>query len=375
MDSNAFEIYWWEQITSAYDFVRATVTASRECKIPVLLVPNDLPWRYSMRCVMQACVVKDGFQLGVETIDVLDKNKQNLAPGSFLLDMLGDDTYRRNSRHTIQQHILNNSLMQGKLLWIKGISETNVDQWLEFCNGFKIDQRKRGMIIVEIPFDKDLSQYENLEAIRYESFIRDYSVHLFIGYVLDDKGYDERWRNYVSMLISTLCKKDVEIACRLALDYDFKVVRIEEALRKIAADERFARRGCSEDHILNLVRNNKNEKIERLIWTAQMQTLFPMMEIERIKWVEQYFAEIDSVIKKRGITVVGEKNKIANPYEAELKHLYELYKYGYLDQRRVDKKENRLKLMYDCRNDLAHLHVCTHEKVFALLNAQFEDFF
>ena len=215
MDSSAFERYWWEKITSASDFVRAAVKALHGRKIPVLLVPNDLPWRDSMRYVMQGHVVKDHC-LCVETIDVLDENKDNLAPGVFLLKRLGDDTYRRSSKHAIQQHILNNNLMQGKLLWIKGLSEINVDQWMKFCNGFEIDQRERGMIVVEIPFDKDLSRYENLKAIRYESLIRDYSVQLFIEYVLDGKGYDKRWRSYLSMLVSTLCKKDVEIACRLA---------------------------------------------------------------------------------------------------------------------------------------------------------------
>lgn len=375
MDSSALERYWWDKITSASAFVDATVTALRECKMPVLLVPNDLPWRNSMRYVMQEHVMADRSRLCVETIDVFDKNKNNLAPGAFLLKVWKDDTYRRSSRLTIQQHILNNNLMQGKLLWIKGLSEKNVDQWLGFCNGFKIDQRERGMIVVEIPFDKDLSRYENLKAIQYESFIRDYSVQLFIEYVLDDKGCDERWRNYLSMLISTLCKKDVEIACKLAQNYDLKVCRIDEALRNISVDKKFARRGCSEDHILNLVRNKKTEKIDRLIWTAQMQVLFPMMEIERVKWVERYFAEIKSVIKTRGITAVGDNAWIENPYEAELKHLCELYKRGDLDKEQDEKRKNRLKLMYDCRNDLAHLHVCSHEKVYALLNARFEDFF
>lgn len=375
MESSALERYWWEKITSASAFVDATVTALRECKMPVLLVPNDLPWRNSMRYVMQEHVVEDSFHLCVETIDVLDENKENLAPGVFLLKKLDDDTYRRSSRHTIQQHILNNNQMQGKLLWIKGLSETNVDRWLEFCNGFEIDQRERGMIVVEIPFDKDLSRYENLKAIRYESFIRNYSVQLFIEYVLDDKGYDDRWRNYLSMLISTLCKKDVEIACRLAQDQNLKVYRIDEVLRNISLDKKFARRGCSEDHILNLVRNKKTEKMDRLVWTAQMQVLFPMMEIERVKWVERYKTEIKSVLDKRGITVVGSNTFIADPYEVELKHLHDMYRLGELDKERDDKRENRLKLMYDCRNDLAHLHTCSHEKVCALLNAQFEDFF
>lgn len=375
MESSALERYWWDKITSASSFVDATVTALRECKMPVLLVPNDLPWRDSMRFVMQEHVVADRSRLSVETIDVLDKNKGNLAPGIFLLKMLGDDTYRRSSRYAIQQHILNNNLMQGKLLWIKGLSETNIDRWLEFCNGFEIDQRERGMIVVEMPFDKDLSQYENLRAIQYESLIRDYSVQLFIEYVLDDKGYDKRWRRYLSILISTLCKKDVEIACRLAQDCDLKVWKIKEVLKKISSDEQFARRGCSEDHILNLVRNKKEVEIDRLIWTAQMQVLFPMMEIERIKWVERYETEIKSVIKKRGITVVGGNTFIADPYEAELKHLHDLYRLGDLEKKQDKKREERLKLMYDCRNELAHLHICSHEKVYALLNAQFEDFF
>ena len=375
MENSAFEIYWWEKITSASAFVDATVAALRECKMPVLLVPNDLPWRDSMRYVMQGHVVKDCFRLSVETIDALDENKGNLTPGIFLLKMLEDDTYRRSSRHTIQQHILNNNLMQGKLLWIKGLSETNIDQWLEFCNGFKIDQRERGMIVVEMPFDKDLSRYENLKAIQYESYIRNYSVQLFIEYVLDDKGYDKRWRNYLAMLISTLCKKDVEIACRLAQDHNLKVCRIDEALRNISVDKKFARRGCSEDHILNLVRNKKTEKMDRLIWTAQMQVLFPMMEIERVKWVERYKTEIKSVLDKRGVTVVGGNTFIADPYEVELKHLHDMYRLGELDKEWDDKRENRLKLMYDCRNDLAHLHTCSYEKVCALLNAQFEDFF
>ncbi|SHH39661.1 hypothetical protein SAMN05720761_11420 [Fibrobacter sp. UWCM] len=375
MERSAFEIYWWEKITSASAFVDATVTALRECKLPVLLVPNDLPWRDSMRYVMQGHAVADCSRLSVETIDVLDKNKENRTPGVFLLKMLGDDTYRGSSVHTIQQHILNNNLMQGKLLWIKGLSEKNVDQWLKFCNGFEIEKRERGMIVVEMPFDNDISQYKNLKAIRYESLIRDYSVQLFIEYVLDDKGYDKRWRHYLSMLISTLCKKDVEIACMLAQDYKLKVCRIDEALRNISVDARFARRGCSEDHILNLVRNKRTEKIDRLIWTAQMQVLFPIMEIERIKWVERYWAEIKSVIETRGITVVGGNTWIANPYEAELKRLYELYKGEALDKERDKKRESRLKLMYECRNELAHLHICSHEKVYALLEAQFEDFF
>lgn len=375
MESSAFEIYWWEKITSASAFVDATVTALREYKLPVLLVPNDLPWRDSMRYVMQGHVVADCSRLSVETIDVLDKNKENLVPGVFLLKMLGDDTYRGSSSHTIQQHILNNNLMQGKLLWIKGLSKKNVDQWLEFCNGFKIDKRERGAIVVEMPFDRDLSQYENLRAIKYESFIRDYSVQLFIEYVLDDQGYDKRWGNYLSMLISTLCKKDVEIACRLAQDYNYKDCCIDEALLNISADERFARRGCSEDHILNLVRNKKKKKIDRLIWTAQMQVLFPMMEIERVKWVERYFTEIKSVIAKPDNTILKDRFWIKNPYDVEFYPLYKLYIDSALDKEPDKKREYRLELMLKCRNQLAHLHICTDEMVRDLLKDQFEDFF
>lgn len=367
MNNSDLEKYWWSKITSAKSFVNATVDALREHKIPVLLVPNDLPWRETMRVVIQESITKDISTLSIETIDVHDEGGDSVEPGSFLLEYLKDVNYRKGGRFTIQEHILRNGLLENKLLWIKGLSRNNYEDWVNFCDGFIIHQRNQGMIVIEVPFEENLSDYGNLKAVQYETLIRDYGVQLFLDHILDQMEYSDNWKRYLSMLISSLCKKDVEVACDFAQKFNHKVTRIDDALKQLAKDLKYERRGSAEGHILNLVRNSKQDDINRLVWIAQMQVLFPILEVERVKWVKYYEKQIKNVLEKQTVLYADGITRILDPYEIEVKHLYTFYYNKDLDENFDAKKLNRLEVMRECRNHLAHLKTCKHEWVYALL--------
>ena len=134
----------------------------------------------------------------------------------------------------------------------------------------------------------------------------------------------------------------------------------------------FIRRGAeaSSTHILKYARNKRWSEINHRIWSAQVQTLFPLIELERIELISKYQEEIQEALDQEATYQYGEE--LTDPIEVELgtmcylmarrrsDYLYSLYIPDESDRERIH-------FLHECRNRLAHAETCTVEQVSALL--------
>ncbi len=154
---------------------------------------------------------------------------------------------------------------------------------------------------------------------------------------------------------------------------DFKHDEVKDMLYKLAESEDFARRGNDKEsqHILSYVRKKDETAIERRIWKAQMQILFPLIELERIKLIEKWEDNISRALQENRITQYGKQ--IYEPFDVELGTLdYYMHKYQeggrwtYISINDATDRR-RIEFLHECRNILAHVGCCSTEQVVELL--------
>jgi hypothetical protein len=171
---------------------------------------------------------------------------------------------------------------------------------------------------------------------------------------------------------AVLCDTDAEVSEHLLQDVNFSDESPVEGLRRIASRPEFARRGQEpqSDHILQHIRNGSLSEIERRIWSAQVQTLFPIIEMERVDIIKRNFTAIKEALEQEVITQYCEE--ITNPYDVELGTLcYLMARRGadgyYLLYIPDEALRNRVRFLHECRNLLAHAECCSPAQVTELL--------
>ena len=155
-------------------------------------------------------------------------------------------------------------------------------------------------------------------------------------------------------------------------------------MQKIAADEAYLRRGESNDqHILSLIRKESMSVINTQIWKTQLQVLFPLLEIERVSFIERYRKQVQEALgekyfdfrtgRSQCIYQFGET--VSDPDDAELGTIYRMTKlkrdadtHQYLLYIPDEQSRSRIELLHDLRNSLAHGNICMIDKVAEFIN-------
>ena len=155
-------------------------------------------------------------------------------------------------------------------------------------------------------------------------------------------------------------------------------------MRKIAADGAYLRRAESSSlHILSLVRKESISAIDAQIWKAQLQVLFPLLEIERVSFIKRYRKQVQEALgekyhdfrtgRPQYIYQFGET--VSDPDNAELGTIYRMTKlrrdadaYQYLLYIPDEQSRSRIELLHDLRNSLAHGNTCAIDKVIEFIN-------
>ena len=165
---------------------------------------------------------------------------------------------------------------------------------------------------------------------------------------------------------------------------DFMMQEPIEGIRKVADDGAYRRRGESNNqHILNALRSEDLDRINILIWKAQLQVLFPLIEMERVSFVTYFHDKVNEAIHDcyydnrsgRGQRILQFGELIDNPSDAELGTIYRMTKlrkesdyYQYLLYIPNEQDRNRVDLLHSIRNDLAHGKSCDVGRVAEFIN-------
>lgn len=382
---------WWTSITGPKNLCEDVVRSLRDKSCVCLVVPDDLPWRSEMR----ACVENGMHQhpdmesFFVEFIDVADDCPDAVDIGRYLLERFANPDvaagYRRRSK--IQQYILDNHVLDNRVLWIKGMTTAQEINWLQFCKDYAAGREQDGRFVLEARWTHNETERRNLAVIRYDEMVNRNDLALFNSIYLNDekRSYSPVWQQYAATLCSLLCKTDAETSRALMERCDFTQEEPYTGIHKVAEDSEYIRRGESNpEHVLNCFRTGTDAKIKTQIWKAQLQILFPLLEIERVNFIECYRDQIQEAIQTKycdyrtgySQRIYQYGGPIENPDEVELGTIYRMMKLKcdsdtsqYLLYIPNENSRLRLDLLHELRNSLAHGKACSVTKVAEFANS------
>ena len=388
---------WWDEITGPQTLVRTLADNIQAAKSVILYVPDDLPWRRQMRLSVERVLRGTDNELLIWCIDCQTDCQQFIrqdgtvdVAGYLLHERAAPEVrsgYRKTSGMTIQQYMINNHVLQDRVIWVKGLDKKQTKSWLDFCKDYSVHSQYDGVFVIESYEEIQSFSTESMTAINYLDFVSRYDALLFNNMMVAGIPKKEEWKSYIASAATMVCNLDVELAEALISSTDFTSTNIAEAIIAIAHSDRFQNRynapHLDKDHPLALVRDGRLSKIDKRIWKAQLQVLYPLLEIERVSFVEHYEAEIKEGFSLEYSDKYGVRHKIdqygielENPYDAEIGTIYRMHRlytageYGkYLLPIPLESDRERLSLIHEIRNLLAHVTVCTVDQVNRFLSA------
>lgn len=374
MDFQNWSAFWWNNITGANLVVSNVVDALLDNSTVVIDVPSDLPWRQQMRSV-----IEDSFrsrsgspEMIIEIIDAADECPSDQAPGQFLLQKYAQNRevrggYRERSQRTIQDYLKEKGVLKDRVIWVKGLSGKYIAKWLNFCKDYCHDSPEYGLFVLEVHGGVTRLDNKNIQYIRFLDCVSSYDVQLFSSFVVDDiSNLNSDWKKYISSVAANLCDTDAEISACLLSNINVKSDSPLDIITNISEYSQYKMRGTdpTSKHIFAFSRKGDTTELEKRLWKAQVQTLFPLIEMERILIIEQYEYEMQEALDKNYVEQY--RSQITNPIELELGTMCYMMS---VCQLYIKEKEtrDRIKFLHDCRNNLAHAHCCSPEEVRQLL--------
>lgn len=358
--------FWWNRITGPNYIINSVARSLSENKTVFLLIPEDLPWRAEMRAIIESAY-RQGYgnsNVCFSPIDVSEECKEEM-PGDYILRTFAKKNqtgYRQGSSLSVQSYIINKGILNNRILWVKGLTNKSIKLWKNFCESFTPSSPETGLFVLEINESVKCTESDYISVVNYNSFVSPYDVQLFSQYLLfDNPNYDERWKEYLSILISKLCKNDGEIAESIISNSILNKNPLIDIINNVVTQPKFERRGASpaSDNLLRFVRQNDTSEINRRIWAAQLQYLFPIIENIRISIISKVSNQISPYINE----VIQFGESVADVLELEIGSL------DFLVQKHLGDPslKEKTKLLHDCRNKLAHHSICELNEIDALM--------
>lgn len=375
-----WEEFWWNNITGARSFVREVEMALEENKMVVLKVPSDLPWRNSMRSAIQTAFdERNSCQNFI--FDIVDAQDEIVEsdPGRYILNRYANSEvkhgYREKSKYSIQEYIITKQVLRKKILLIKGLSYETAQQWIQFCKDYFSKNMSDGLFILEThePFEWKLSK--RITCIDFDNYVSTYDLQLFNSFILNDYNniYSNDWKKYIAAVVASVCMVDAEVSELLIRVMDFHSESIISGLEKISQMPEFCKRGSGKNvnHPLKYYRQGNIQKICYLIWQAQIQILFPLIELERVQLVEKWDVNIQQILNEN--TIIRFEETLKKPMDVDLGALCYMLSGQAKYQLFIPNEQDvsRIKLLHRCRNKLAHVNCCSPEEIRALLDKTF----
>lgn len=358
--------FWWNRITGPNFIVNSVARSLSEGKSVFILIPDDLPWRAEMRAIIENAYRQDYGNSNVyfSPVDVSEECQDDM-PGDYILKTFAKKNqtgYRQGSSQSIQDYIINKGILNNRIIWVKGLTSKSIMLWKKFCEAFNSSSLETGLFVIEINESVKCVDSDHISVINYRNFVSPYDVQLFSQYLLfDNLNYDGPWKEYLSILISRLCENDGEIAECIISNYILNKNSLIEILEKVADQPEFGRRGAASDsnNLLRFARQNDTGEINKRIWAAQLQYLFPIIENIRISIITKVSNQISPYLDE----VIQYGESVSDVYDLEVGSL------DFLVQKHLNDSvlKEKTKLLHDCRNKLAHRSICELNEIDALM--------
>ena len=330
---------WWNTISGAVRFVQDSLEAAANFRVLLL---EEAPYMEHYLRILQERVRHwdSGLQFDIGFArdwstgqDIEEALLNRCAPQADYHPMDGSRS----------EFIARNHLLAGKVLIVRKIEE--YPAWLDVAVRYaKHSTPQNGMILVTYTGTVPLrSARKGISDLRWRDFISSYDMQMFASTCIAGANIPSTARNYITQIASRLARADPEQCEQLAVR---EIVR--EDARSLLARLSAIRPG-SDPSPPDL------QEIETILWEAQVQIFFPIIERTRRRFIEAYYDEFLEVIP-----VKDEFHKELNtPEDMELRHMwyYRFKEQGF----RTQEDKRVFNLVYNCRNVLAHLKLLDNE--------------
>lgn len=212
---------WWTQIASARRFLEQITEELLLYKSVLLSVPEWLPWSDAMCTELEKNLIASGSGRSLEFIDCPEDDI-----GRFLLENYCKKEKRVQYRPVERYaHFLARSSdikMNYLYIWVRGVTQKRLRSWKEFIAEY-YSAVPHGMpcasFILETSTAIGIADTRCLVPLSFEQSITPYDSFTFCALAGAETSMPEALRPYLTEVVSTLCRKDIELCAACLTDW------------------------------------------------------------------------------------------------------------------------------------------------------------
>lgn len=350
---------WWCQVTNASNFIKEAIEAVSENKNLVLELPSYLPWYDTMRGQ-----IEEGLRKCPDRI-LAQVNDSNLEPGEMILNQLCKketrDEYRPSIGYAAFLANCEKTVLNDRFVWVTGITEDRCTLWLDFVSEYtkKLgNEKKGGIFILETKAESVVNNKKGIVVLNFDKKIESCDRLVFNMLAASSVREKVQMKQYLAELVSSIVGNDIELSAQCVSKKRYKqfLKNPYTVLKKVEQEE------CKSDG-LPFVFSISEEEINRLVWKAQIKTVFPIVEEYRERFISKHRNQIEEELPVSNS--FGEE--YVEPNEVEIGTLYYMTTHGMINLSYEEQKE--LYRFKEARNKLAHLMILDVEEIISI----FED--
>lgn len=373
---------WWTNVTGPQMFIKSVVSSLSDNYNVRLPLPKLCPWPNRMRELIAEAAQSEYALEGV-TIDVVtpDDFKNVQSPVEALLDRYALNDVRLRYRNSLNpaEYLIQNHVLKDRIVWLTGFEPKDIKTWMGLICGWPSTTPLDGLFVVETSFDgwSSLDQNENdgCKTISYRDSIGEYSVSLFNGLLVDEMpsmAFSGLEKRYCASLLSNVCGGDVEVSDILSENLDLMLDNSYYALCSVLDYFDNDRVKADHNNVLAIALRADKGAIDRRVWKAQVEILFPILEARRLAVIARVRDQLAAVLESSDVSQFGER--VSEPENVELGTLVYLMAQTNDDGERLlyipDRElRDEIHLLHECRNTIAHHKVCEWSQVKRLLES------
>lgn len=343
---------WWNGVIGASDYI-GCITQALEKKDSILLfIPQRVPWRdYFMERIKRENPNRNTMSFNL--IDCSKCSEESLL--NLLLDRFSSmEDYKRSGK-TITSYLLRDGVLSNRTIWLYNVPKRLEARWIaSICDL----QRKKAydnlennsILCMEVDATNSKISVDTpyTQNINWDNHIFTYDVLMFAMHRVRNINELESVKTYISQIVSNIAGSDIEFCDMLIRNY-YNLIRYpDKTVQKL----------CNQFYISDDAQIFKMTKLHftYIIWSAQEQVLFPIIEKLRLDFIKKYLDVVTANYQKPRVKECQAVD-LETPYDMELTTLIEICnrKFEGTDKIRNNVQDwNMLKSLRFARNKIAH---------------------
>lgn len=295
--------------------------------------------------------------------DVIDTKED---PGMCLIERFNLRADYR-SHDTSAEFLKRSGALKNRLLPVV-VEREGADRWLDFIRSYRSTSLREGLFLLKTDDGVSATSIKCLRVLEYYKFVSEYDSLLFAGLIADKSALNVGEKRYMSALSVSLFDKNAEAIADFIDKYKIDSCPLDVLPQGAFSDEESAYK----------------------LWNAQVQELFPLIMRETREFIDTWRTQIEETIRHirkerdypnslfpQGL-LNSYKEPIESPDDIELATIFFLMRnkrrnesgcetYDYLLYIPDELARERIKLLYEMRNSIAHGKFCSECDVVRLL--------